>query len=203
MAIFNKCHALFLGFLVFAIVGAAGYSINQGDYFQHQYTFIVVKSLLLCLSIGYARWFDMISFGVLSKKQLLLFIAIFLLSVLETLVYIHFFAISSGAGVQHLAEVSRGISLSLILTTSVFGPIQEELIFRGLLQGAVFDNSWLGLVLTSSLFSFMHGPSNVPSFIFYLLGGLLLGFAYKKSQNLWVSTLVHMFYNSWPLLTYL
>ena len=169
MVIFNKCHASFLGFLVFAIVGAAGYSINQGDYFQHQYTFIVVKSLLLFLSFGYA----------------------------------HFFAISSGSGIQHLAEVSRGISLSLILTSSVFGPIQEELIFRGLLQGAVFDNSWLGLVLTSSLFSFMHGPSNVPSFIFYLLGGLLLGFAYKKSQNLWVSTLVHMFYNSLPLLTYI
>ena len=83
-----------------------------------------------------------------------------------------------------MAEVSRGISLSLILTSSVFGPIQEELIFRGLLQGAVFDNSWLGLVLTSSLFSFMHGPSNVPSFIFYLLGGLLLGFAYKKEPKL-------------------
>ena len=203
MAIFNKCHALFLGFLVFAILGAVGYSINQGDYFQHQYTFIAVKSLLLLLSFSYARWFDMISFGVLSKKQLLLFIGIFLLSVLETLVYIHFFAVSSGSGVQHLAEVSRGISLSLILTTSVFGRIQEELIFRGFLQGAVFDNSWLGLVLTSSLFSFMHGPSNVPSFIFYLLGGLLLGVAYKKNQNLWFSTLVHMFYNSWPLLYYL
>ena len=203
MAIFNKCHALFLGFLVFAIVGAAGYSINQGDYFQHQYTFIAVKSLLLFLSFGYARWFDMISFGMLSKKQLLLFIGIFLLSLLETLVYIKFFAVSSGAGVQHLAEVSRGISLSLILTTSVFGPIQEELIFRGLLQGAVFDNSCLGLVLTSSLFSFMHEPYDIPSFFYYLLGGLLLGFAYKKSQNLWVSTLVHMFYNSLPLLTYI
>ena len=194
---------LVLGFLVFAILGAVGYSINQGDYFKHQYTFIAVKSLLLLLSFSYARWFDMISFGVLSKKQLLLFIGIFLLSVLETLVYIHFFAVSSGSGVQHLAEVSRGISLSLILTTSVFGRIQEELIFRGFLQGAVFDNSWLGLVLTSSLFSFMHGPSNVPSFIFYLLGGLLLGVAYKKNQNLWFSTLVHMFYNSWPLLYYL
>lgn len=203
MAIFNKCHALFLGFLVFAIVGAAGYSVNQGDYFQHQYTFIAVKSLLLFLSFGYAKWFDMISLGKLSKKELLLFTAIFLLSVLETLVYIHFFAVSSGAGVQHLAEVSRGISLSLILTSSVFGPIQEELIFRGLLQDAVFDNSWLGLVLTSSLFSFMHDPYDVPSFFYYLLLGVLLGFAYKKSQNLWVSTLVHMFYNSWPLLYYL
>ena len=203
MAIFNKCHALFLGFLVFAIVGAAGYSVNQGDYFQHQYTFIVVKSLLLCLSIGYARWFDMISFGILSKKQLLLFIGIFLLTVLVNIGYHAFFSVASGASAQHLEKTSNGLSLSFIVNVTVLAPIQEELIFRGLLQGAVFDNSWLGLVLTSSLFSFMHGPSNVPSFIFYLLGGLLLGFAYKKSQNLWVSTLVHMFYNSWPLLYYL
>lgn len=203
MAIFNKCHALFLGFLVFAIVGAAGYSVNQGDYFQHQYTFIVVKSLLLFLSIGYARWFDMIFFGVLSKKQLLLFIGIFLLTVLVNIGYHAFFSVASGASAQHLEETSKGLSLSFIVSATVLAPIHEELLFRGLLQGTVFDNSWLGLVLTSSLFSFMHGPSNVPSFIFYLLGGLLLGFAYKKSQNLWVSTLVHMFYNAWPLLYYL
>ena len=203
MAIFNKCHALFLGFLVFAIVGAAGYSINQGDYFQHQYTFIVVKSLLLFLSFGYAKWFDMISLGILSKKQLLLFIGIFLLTVLVNIGYHAFFSVASGASAQHLEKTSNGLSLSFIVNVTVLAPIHEELLFRGLLQGAVFDNSWLGLMLTSSLFSFMHGPSNVPSFIFYLLGGLLLGFAYKKSQNLWVSTLVHMFYNAWPLLYYL
>ena len=194
---------LVLGFLVFAIVGAAGYSVNQGDYFQHQYAFIAVKSLLLFLSVGYAKWFDMISFGMLSKKQLLLFIGIFLLTVLVNIGYHAFFSVVSGASAQHLEEASKGLSLSFIVSATVLAPIQEELIFRGLLQGAVFDNSWLGLVLTSSLFSFMHGPSNVPSFIFYLLGCLLLGFAYKKSQNLWVSTLVHMFYNSWPLLYYL
>lgn len=152
MAIFNKCHALFLGFLVFAIVGAAGYSINQGDYFQHQYTFIAVKSLLLLLSFGYAKWFDMISFGMLSRKQLLLFIGIFLLTVLVSISYHAFFSVVSGASVQHLEEASKGLSLSFIVSATVFGPIQEELIFRGLLQGAVFDNSWLGLVLTSSLF---------------------------------------------------
>ena len=203
MRIFNKCHALFLGFLVFAIVGAAGYSVNQGDYFQHQYTFIVVKSLLLCLSIGYAKWFDMISFGVLSKKQLLLFIGIFLLTVLVNIGYHAFFSVASGASAQHLEKTSNGLSLSFIVNVTVLAPIHEELLFRGLLQGAVFDNSWLGLVLTSSLFSFMHEPYDIPSFCYYLFGGLLLGFAYKKSQNLWVSTLVHMFYNAWPLLYYL
>ena len=190
MTIFNKFHALCFGFLVFAIVGAVGYSVNQGDYFQHQYTFIAVKSLLLFLSIGYAKWFDMISFGMLSKKQLLLFIEVFLLTVLVNIGYHTFFSVVSGASAQHLEETSRGLSLSFIVSVTVLGPIQEELIFRGFLQGAVFDNSWLGLVLTSSLFSFMHGPYDVPSFFYYLLGGLLLGFAYRKSQNLWVSTLV-------------
>ena len=189
MAIFNKCHALFFGFLVFAIVGAAGYSINQGDYFQHQYTFIIIKSLLLFLSFGYARWFDMISFGILSKKQLLLFIGIFLLTVLVNIGYYAFFSVASGASAQHLEETSKGLPLSFIVSVIVLGPIQEELMFRG-------------LVLTSSLFSFMHEPYDVPSFFYYLLGSLLLGFAYKKSQNLWVSTLVHMSYNSLPLLTY-
>ena len=203
MEFFNKFHAFCFGFLVFAIVGAVGYSVNQGDYFQHQYTFIAVKSLLLFLSIGYAKWFDMISFGMLSKKQLLLFIEVFLLTVLVNIGYHTFFSVVSGASAQHLEETSRGLSLSFIVSVTVLGPTQEELIFRGFLQGAVFDNSWLGLVLTSSLFSFMHGPYDVPSFFYYLLGGLLLGFAYKKSQNLWVSTLVHMFYNSWPLLFYL
>ncbi len=203
MTIFNKCHALFFGFLVFVIVGAAGYSINQGDYFQHQYTFIVVKSLLLFLSFGYAKWFDMISFGNLSKKHLLLFIGIFLLTVLVNIGYHTFFSVSSGAATQHLEETSNGLSLSFIVSVIVLAPIQEEFIFRGILQGAIFENSWLGLVLTASLFSFLHAPYDLPSFIYYLLGGLLLGVAYKKSQNLWVSTLVHMSYNSLPLLTYL
>lgn len=153
MAIFNKCHALFLGFLVFAIVGAAGYSINQGDYFQHQYTFIIIKSFLLFLSFGYAKWFDMISLGILSRKQLLLFIGIFLLTVLVSISYHAFFSVVSGASDQHLEEASKGLSLSFIVSATVLAPIQEEFMFRGLLQGAVFDNSWLGLVLTSSLFS--------------------------------------------------
>ena len=174
MVIFNKCHALFFGFLVFAIVGAAGYSINQGDYFQHQYTFIVVKSLLLCLSIGYARWFDMISFGVLSKKQLLLFIGIFLLTVLVNIGYHAFFSVASGASAQHLEKTSNGLSLSFIVNVTVLAPIHEELLFRGLLQGAFFDNSWLGLVLTSSLFSFMHEPYDVLLSTWWFVTGLCL-----------------------------
>ena len=203
MTIFNKCHAVFVGFLAYVIVATVGYTINQGDFFQNEHLFIIAKAFLILLSVAYAKWFDMIYFGILSKKQLLLFIEVFLLPVLVNIGYHAFFSVASGASAQHLEETSKGLSLSFIVSATVLAPIQEEFMFRGIFQGAVFENSWLGLVLTSSLFSFMHGPYDVPSFSYYLLGGLLLGFAYKKSQNLWVSTLVHMFYNSLPLLYYL
>ena len=202
MEFFDKFHAFCFGFLVLIIVITVPYTINHGDFFQNESELIIVSLLVTSLSVAYARKFEMISFGMLSKKQLLLFIAIFLLTVLVSISYHAFFSVVSGASDQHLEEASKGLSLSFIVSATVLAPIQEEFMFRGLLQGAVFDNSWLGLVLTSSLFSFMHEPYDIPSFCYYLFGGLFLGFAYKKSQNLWVSTLVHMFYNSLPLLTY-
>ena len=203
MEFFDKFHALCFGFLVLLIVITVPYTINHGDFFQNESELIIVSLLVTSLSVAYARKFEMISFGMLSRKQLLLFIGIFLLTVLVSISYHAFFSVVSGASDQHLEEASKGLSLSFIVSATVLAPIQEEFMFRGLLQGAVFDNSWLGLILTSSLFSFMHEPYDIPSFCYYLFGGLLLGFAYKKSQNLWVSTLVHMFYNAWPLLYYL
>lgn len=115
MAIFNKCHALFLGFLVFAIIGTAGYSVNQGDYFQHQYTFIVVKSLLLFLSFGYAKWFDMISLGMLSRKQLLLFIGIFLLTVLVSISYHAFSQLFLVLRINTLRKLVKDFRFPLLL----------------------------------------------------------------------------------------
>ena len=195
MAIFNKCHAVFVGFLAFIIVTTVGYTINQGDFFQNEYLFIIAKTFWISLSVAYAKWFDMVSFGMLSKKQLLLSIGIFLLTVLVNIGYHAFFSVDSGASAQHFEETSRGLSLSFIASVTVFGPILEEFVFRGILQGAVFENSWLGLVLTASLFSFLHAPYDFPSFFYYLFGGLMLGFAYKKSQNLSVPILVHICYN--------
>ena len=195
MTIFNKCHAVFVGFLAFIIVTTVGYTINQGDYFQNEYLFIIINTFLISLSVAYAKWFDMISLRRLTKKEVLLLIGIFLLCVLVNIGYHAFFSVSSGAGYQHLEAASTGISLSFIASATVFGPILEEFVFRGILQGAVFENSCLGLILTASLFSFLHAPYDVPSFIYYLFGGFMLGIAYKKSQNLSVPILIHICYN--------
>ena len=93
MEFFDKFHALCFGFLVLIIVITVPYTINHGDFFQNESELIIVSLLVTSLSVAYARKFEMISFGMLSKKDLLLFIAIFLLSVLETMVYIHFLSL--------------------------------------------------------------------------------------------------------------
>ncbi len=98
MEFFDKFHALCFGFLVLIIVITVPYTINHVVFFQNESALILVSLLVTSLSVAYARKFEMISFGMLRKNQLLLFIAIFLLSVLETLVYIHFFSVSSGSG---------------------------------------------------------------------------------------------------------
>lgn len=91
MAIFNKCHAVFVGFLVYVIVATVGYTINQGDYFQNEYIFIVANAFLISLSVAYAKWFDMVSLRRLTKKEILLFIGSFLICVLVNIGYYSFF----------------------------------------------------------------------------------------------------------------
>ncbi len=77
---------------------------------------------------------------------------------------------------------------------SAFG---EELLFRGAIQPA------LGLVLTSIIFGLMHlGPDGrISSWsIWALLAGLLMGWLYEQSGQLWSSILAHFLVNLISLL---
>ena len=62
----------------------------------------------------------------------------------------------------------QNLSLSLpvlFLDLCILAPVTEEIFMRGLLQGTVFKNTYIGLVATSVLFAYLHGPYTIPSFI--------------------------------------
>ncbi len=46
MTIFNKCHAVFVGFLAFITVTTVGYTINQGDFFSKRVPIYYHKDFL-------------------------------------------------------------------------------------------------------------------------------------------------------------
>ena len=95
-------------------------------------------------------------------------------------------------------QAVKSLSLSLpvlFLDLCILAPVTEEIFMRGLLQGTVLKNTYIGLVATSVLFAYLHGPYTIPSFITYLGMGLAFGIRYKTSDNLWNSILLHFLNN--------
>lgn len=95
-------------------------------------------------------------------------------------------------------QAVKSLSLSLpvlFLDLCILAPVTEEIFMRGLLQGTVFKNTYIGLVATSILFAYLHGADTIPSFITYLGMGLAFGIRYKTSDNLWNSILLHFLNN--------
>ena len=92
----------------------------------------------------------------------------------------------------------QNLSLSLpvlFLDLCILAPVTEEIFMRGLLQGTVFKNTYIGLVTTSVFFAYLHGPYTISSFITYLGMGFAFGIRYKTSDNLWNSILLHVLNN--------
>ena len=85
----------------------------------------------------------------------------------------------------------------LITVTVIMAPIVEELIFRGLLMGRVFNlDSIVGLILSSLLFGLVHTPNSIGVWIVYAGIGFALGTGYRKFQKLEYCIIAHMINNS-------
>ena len=80
-------------------------------------------------------------------------------------------------------------NLALIALLPAIG---EELVFRGIVQQQLLrrvTRPWVALVLTAAIFSFIH--FQFEGFLPRVLLGLLLGWLYWRTGNLWVSVAAH------------
>lgn len=85
----------------------------------------------------------------------------------------------------------------LITLTVIMAPIVEELVFRGILMGRVFNpDSIVGLILSSLLFGLAHMPNSIGVWIVYAGMGFVLGTVYRKCQKLEYCIMAHMINNS-------
>ena len=85
----------------------------------------------------------------------------------------------------------------LVTFTVIMAPIVEELVFRGILMGRVFNpDSIVGLILSSLLFGLAHMPNSIGVWIVYAGMGFVLGTVYRKCQKLEYCIMAHMINNS-------
>lgn len=83
---------------------------------------------------------------------------------------------------------------ALFFNVVIAAPLFEEIIFRGLLQGAFRRhlNASVAIVLAAGLFAMLHDLGvMIPVFIL----GLLLGVLYEKSRGLALPLIVHLLHN--------
>ena len=83
-------------------------------------------------------------------------------------------------------------------STAIVVPVMEEFAFRGVLFSGLKKHGTAFAVVDSALvFSFLHLDfSNV---LFALIAGLVFGFLYAKTKNLWLTILIHALNNGYAV----
>lgn len=89
----------------------------------------------------------------------------------------------------------------LSMATVVFVPVAEELVFRGLIFRGIYNrNRILAYIVSALAFSAVHVIGYVQdmgilhiilSLIQYLPAGLVLGWAYQRTDTIWTPILIH------------
>lgn len=138
--------------------------------------------------------------SVLSKQGLLLILAVFALAYATSELgelCLEVLGQDTTANQQLLEEkYSRLPMVYVICSTGIFAPVTEEVLFRGFVMKKLFGRQvWLGLVVSSLFFAWMHGPTNLPSWLIYGGAGFWLGWIYKKTDNLAYPIAVHALNN--------
>lgn len=103
----------------------------------------------------------------------------------------------STANDQMLSQGFNGLSMIVILFIyAICTPVMEEAVFRGGIIGFVFkEHQFLGLLLSSIIFTALHNPTEIYSWLIYGGFSLIVGYAYLKTNQLSVPITIHILNN--------
>ncbi|HEM3475198.1 TPA: CPBP family intramembrane metalloprotease [Streptococcus suis] len=81
--------------------------------------------------------------------------------------------------------------------------ISEEIMFRGYLFKKLFEkHKILGIVVSGLIFAFLHGPTDLGSWIIYASPGFLMAYLYYKTDYLIYPIAVHFINNAWAVVAF-
>ncbi|MGH1049329.1 lysostaphin resistance A-like protein [Bacillus mycoides] len=99
-------------------------------------------------------------------------------------------------GIGNLYEQSLTINIIAILSIALIGPIQEEIIFRGIIL-KFFETKYsflAGLILSSLLFGIGHNY-DIAFIITATVTGIMYSLLYKKTNSIFPCIIAHITYN--------
>ncbi|MFM0779333.1 lysostaphin resistance A-like protein [Streptococcus suis] len=114
---------------------------------------------------------------------------------------------------QGIEDTANQIGIDKLLRMIPFGlafvriacqaAISEEIIVRGYLFKKFFEKyKILGIVVSGLVFAYLHGPTDLGSWIIYASPGFLLAYLYYKTDYLIYPIAVHFINNAWSVLAF-
>lgn len=190
----KRCVLFASFFLVFNLyLKMIGYLLYEGT--TSVYLFVQIVFMLGLYFLG--RKLQLFTIRKMNGSDWLIFLSGFVAHLfskgLTEFITIHSLAVTANSDLDMYA-------LPFFTYISIFAPLLEEMLDRGLIQKGVFSNSYLGVLVSSAIFTYTHRPQDFLSCIPYFLMGLILGYMHKRSDSLTPSILLHMTLNTWFLI---
>lgn len=94
-----------------------------------------------------------------------------------------------------------------ILIYIFFGPIVEEIVFRGVVLGGLVNvtNGVVAVVVSALIFAGIHAAGGAGQITASFIGGLLYGWLYLRTRSIVPTSVAHIIYNAvafYPLILY-
>lgn len=123
------------------------------------------------------------------------FLALFAQSIAANIEW-RIFGIQMGSeNTKRIVEIIR-LTPSLVIVTSIIGPILEELIFRKIIFGTLYEkyNFFIAATVSSLLFAAVH--MELEHLLLYSAMGFTFAFLYAKTKRIFVPIFAHVTMNT-------
>lgn len=125
-------------------------------------------------------------------KELAYILAVVILGVVLNIIISNVIPAEYTKGFAKANETLYSGTLAIrILTTCLFIPALEEIVYRGIICGQllVWSNRWTAIGISAFIFGAFH--FNLVQFLYAFLMGIALGFVYSRCNKLWVVMAAH------------
>lgn len=110
------------------------------------------------------------------------------------------FGIEPGSANTEIIVESAKLVPSFIIVIAIIGPILEEIVFRMIIFGALYQkfNFWIAATISALIFAFVH--ADFTHTLIYAAVGFVFAFLYVKTKRILVPILAHVSINSFVVL---
>ncbi|PWG01075.1 CPBP family intramembrane glutamic endopeptidase [Levilactobacillus bambusae] len=133
---------------------------------------------------------------LMGKALVVFYLTEFLLNFINVLVFGQTQTANNEA-ILKLMSSNHFILGAMAVSSVVFSPVVEELIFRGFLMDGLFGSSqfWTPIITSGILFSLAHSSTTIASFLLYAVMGGIFAYVYRRTETITSTIYMHAFNN--------